>query len=749
MRTQLQLALIAASLVAAGFGPEAVKAARAAGTGAHPNTTAALAAPSSPLQPSRMTFQQVASGLSLPLFVTNAGDGSNRIFIVEQGGQIRILKNGSLTPAPFLNIAGLVSNFTGANGEQGLLCLVFDPHFSSNGIFYMTYTTTNPDPVFLYTTTLARYHISATNPDVADPASGTVLLSIPKKYTNHNGGMLAFGPDGYLYMSMGDGGSGGDPDGNGQNLDTMLGKLLRLDVDTPPPPGQKYVIPPTNPFYGSTDPGVKKEIWAYGLRNPWRFSFDRLTGDLYIGDVGQSSWEEIDFQPAGSAGGQNYGWNIMEGLHCYNDPTESCDKSGKVLPVIEYDHLDGRCAVTGGYVYRGSQYSLMTGQYIYGDVCNGQIYDLYDDPSLGWTPTLITQPPYLISSFGQDEQGELYVTDLLGGGVYHIQYAGDDVDLPLQIPSQPPYATTLDTRSATTAPDDPAASACGLPAGLASVWFSYTPAKSGPVYFDTLGSNYDTYLAVWTGTRGALTPVACNNDDAVSGTAQSALGFEGTAGTRYLIEVAQNSAAPSPVGGLLQLHVTSFQDVRGNQLFWRYIEGLFGSSITTGCGADPRLFCPGNGVTRAETAVLVLRAIHGPGYTPPNVTGIFADMPVAGKEWMEPWVDEFYNEGLTTGCGTSPLIFCPEANVTREAMAVFLLRAIHGGAYAPPVTHGIFADMPVPGLEWMEPWVDEFYNEGITTGCGMSPLVYCPANNVTRAEMAVFIDRAFGISPIP
>ncbi len=373
--------------------------------------------------PPTLKFIPVVGGLNSPVFVTNAGDGSNRLFIVQQTGQIRIFKNGSLLSTPFLNILGLVSNFTGINGEQGLLSLAFDPNYSTNGFFYITYTTNNSDPTFLYTTTLARYQVSSTNPDQADPSSGAVLLSIPKKYTNHNGGMLAFGPNGYLYMSMGDGGSGGDPDNNAQNLHTLLGKILRLDVESSPPAGQTYVIPPTNPFYGSTDSKVKKEIWAYGLRNPWRFSFDRSSGDLYIGDVGQNTEEEVDFQAASNSGGQNYGWHILEGNLCYDPSTGCVAPSGYVPPVATYDHGTNEsygCAVIGGYVYRGSTYPALQGVYFYGDLCTGKIFGLVRNSNNTWSHSLITSTGFTISSFGQDEQGELYVVDYGNGVVYQI-----------------------------------------------------------------------------------------------------------------------------------------------------------------------------------------------------------------------------------------------------------------------------------------------------------------------------------------
>jgi glucose/arabinose dehydrogenase len=390
---------------------------------ATPGTAAGAPIVSAATIPSALAFTPVATGLTAPVFVTNAGDGSNRLFIVQQTGQIRIFKNGSLLSTPFLNILGSAPNFTGMNGEQGLLGLAFDPNYLSNGFFYITYTTTNTDTTFVYTTTLARYHVSGGNPDLADASSGEPLLSAPKKYWNHNGGMVAFGPDGYLYMTVGDGGSGGDPDNNAQNIHSLLGKLLRLDVETTPPTGKKYVIPPTNPYYGDADATVKQEIWAYGLRNPWRFSFDRTTGDLYIGDVGQATEEEVDFQAGGSAGGQNYGWRVREGNLCY-DPAVGCsDPTGYVGPVATYDHgASGSygCAVTGGYVYRGSDSVTLQGVYFYGDYCSGKVLGLIRNPDNSWSFGLIVSTPYSISSFGQDEQGELYLADYSGGTIYRI-----------------------------------------------------------------------------------------------------------------------------------------------------------------------------------------------------------------------------------------------------------------------------------------------------------------------------------------
>ncbi|HUH99137.1 MAG TPA: PQQ-dependent sugar dehydrogenase [Anaerolineales bacterium] len=381
--------------------------------------------------PFSLDFTTVASGLNKPVFVTNAGDGSQRLFIVQQSGEILVMDHDASSPnsTAFLDISslsGFISSDNGGDTEQGLLGLAFDPGYSSNGYFYITYTTDTggiPCPYVPtsgqtcnYTTTLARYHATPAS-DVADSASGFVLLAVPKIYSNHNGGMIAFGPDGYLYMSVGDGGSGGDPDGNGQSLDTLSAKILRLDVDGPPDLGKNYAVPPTNPFYGSSDPNVQQEIWAYGLRNPWRFSFDKSRGDLYIGDVGQDRQEEVDFQSHASTGGQNYGWHILEGNLCYRPSTGCAAPPNYVAPVTTYNHGTNDsygCALTGGYVYRGTQSVLMQGYYFYGDYCSGKVLGLIKNARNTWTSYLVASTSYQISSFGQDEGGELYLTDLNG-----------------------------------------------------------------------------------------------------------------------------------------------------------------------------------------------------------------------------------------------------------------------------------------------------------------------------------------------
>jgi glucose/arabinose dehydrogenase len=357
--------------------------------------------------PKNVKFETVATGLQNPLLVTHAGDASNRLFIVQRGGQILIHQNGALNATPFLDVSALLAS---DGGEQGLLGLAFDPNYESNGTFYIVYTALS------YAVTLARYTVSA-NPEVAN-ATGEILLSIPKTRTNHNGGMIAFGPDGYLYMSVGDGGGGGDPDNNAQDRTALLGKILRLDVSG----AGAYSIPSTNPYYNNPNPAIKQEIWAYGLRNPWRFSFDRSTGDLIIGDVGQNAQEEIDFQLAGAAGGQNYGWRILEGNLCYL-PAVCTPPANYVPPVMVYNHGtndSNGCSVTGGYVYRGSNFPALVGVYLYADFCLGKIWGLTRNASNEWVTTLAADTDFMISSFGEDEQGELYFFDYTTGSLLHI-----------------------------------------------------------------------------------------------------------------------------------------------------------------------------------------------------------------------------------------------------------------------------------------------------------------------------------------
>jgi glucose/arabinose dehydrogenase len=332
---------------------------------------------------------EVASGLDQPLFVT-APPGDPRVFVVEQPGRVRIIQNGQLLATPFLDVSSIITS----GGERGLLSIAFHPHYSANGFFYVDYTDRNGD------TRVVRYHVSA-DPNRADPASAQVVLGQAQPYANHNGGLLVFGPDGKLYVGLGDGGSGGDPQGNGQNLATLLGKILRIDVDA----GQPYAIPADNPFAGQA--GKRGEIWIYGVRNPWRFSFDSQAGLFYVADVGQNAWEEVDVVPA-NRGGLNFGWNLMEGTHCYS--ASSCSSTGLTLPVLEYGHDDG-CSITGGYVYRGSAIPAVRGHYFYSDYCNGWIRSFRWDGTQAadrrqWDVGSLGN----VTSFGEDASHELYVT---------------------------------------------------------------------------------------------------------------------------------------------------------------------------------------------------------------------------------------------------------------------------------------------------------------------------------------------------
>ncbi len=349
----------------------------------------------------QVTWEPVVSGLNTPVFVTHAGDGSGRLFIIEKPGWLRIFQDGALQAEAFLDITDRVGS---RGNEQGLLGLAFHPNYAENGYIYVNYTDLNGDTV------VARFTRSSGDPNRADPASESRLLFISQPFPNHNGGMLAFGPDGYLYIGTGDGGSAGDPQGNGQSLDSLLGKILRINVDSTEP----YTTPADNSFSAQAQP----EIWAYGLRNPWRFSFDRLTGDLYIGDVGQNQWEEINHLPAGSPAGANFGWSYFEASHPYQDPGLGSDFQ-QVSPVAEYDHSQG-CSVTGGYVYRGSRLPDWQGVYLFGDYCSGIVWGLLRDASGNWQKKNLFENTGNISSFGEDEAGELYLVDI-NGTVYRLE----------------------------------------------------------------------------------------------------------------------------------------------------------------------------------------------------------------------------------------------------------------------------------------------------------------------------------------
>jgi glucose/arabinose dehydrogenase len=362
-----------------------------------PPAPAPPAAPPPPSGPLVLTLTPVLSGLNSPVDLQNAADGSGRLFVVEQQGQIRIVSNNSLVPTPFLDITSLVD----FGGEKGLLGLAFHPAYSQNRRFFVNYDRVVSGQM---QTVIAEFQTSASNPNQADPNSQRILFTVNQPFPNHKGGQLAFGPDGFLYIGLGDGGSAGDPLGNAQNRQVLLGKMLRIDVDHTSP-GLQYAIPSDNPFLNGVDRG---EVWAYGLRNPWRFSFDVPSGRLFVADVGQDKFEEIDILQKGG----NFGWNIMEGLHCFK-PSSGCNMTGLILPITEYDHSQGD-AVIGGYVYRGPAIPRLSGTYLFSDFESGTIWGLTENSTGQWTRSQLIAGGRNISSFGRDEAGELYVLDYSG-----------------------------------------------------------------------------------------------------------------------------------------------------------------------------------------------------------------------------------------------------------------------------------------------------------------------------------------------
>jgi glucose/arabinose dehydrogenase len=362
-----------------------------------------------------------AAGFTDPVGVESAGGADDRLFVIEQAGLIRIVRpNGAVDAAPFLDITGRVRS---GDGEDGLLGLAFHPDYATTGYFYVNYTVLVGAQL---ETRISRFSVTA-DPDVADPASEEILFTVDQPFPNHNAGDLHFGPDGYLYIPLGDGGSGGDPGNRAQNATLLLGKVTRIDVDSLSGTAADcvgngtgdYTIPPTNPM--ADGPGhTCDEIWAVGLRNPWRSSFDRATGGFYLADVGQSDWEEVDVQPAGDPGGENYGWHCYEGNHVY---TACPPISHYASPVSEYSHAAGGCTVIGGYVYRGALYPAMAGRYLFTDYCTGTFRDLASDGAGGWTTTVHNElpPTFGYVAFGEDAAAELYVVNIGSGHLYRVE----------------------------------------------------------------------------------------------------------------------------------------------------------------------------------------------------------------------------------------------------------------------------------------------------------------------------------------
>ena len=572
---------------------------------------AASVAAGQPVSHQLTLIPTVPSGLTQPVGVVNAGDSSNRLFIVEQPGKIRVWENGSLLAAPFIDFGsspgglGLISGCTATScgGERGLLGLAFHPDYAVNGFFYVYYTRSDGDLV------VSRYTVSA-DPNVADDSSAFPLLRIEhSSQGNHNGGNLVFGPlDGYLYLGTGDGGGGGDAPENAQNLDVLLGKMLRIDVDGddfPADPERNYRIPLLNPFSGAA-PGAD-EIWAWGLRNPWRWSFDRETHDLYIGDVGQGAWEEIDFQPFDSEGGVNYGWDCREGAHPA-DPAastpdeEDCDSPPFEEPILEYDHGLG-CSVTGGFVYRGGPSAAIYGHYFFGDFCTGRIWRGVPAGGGAWTREELFDTTFNISSWGEDEDAKLYFTDRGAGAVYRLApYSFADV-----LPSVP-------------------------------AWES-----AEAVYLDgvSLGCGSDAFCP----------------DLPVQRQQIAALLLRASDGASYLPPACPSNAYP---------------DVPQASTYCRWVRQLKTRQVTAGCGGGN--FCPTDPVTRGQAARLLLKAFEYPdtAYAPPacGPSDPYSDVPASDP--LCPWIVEAVARGILSTCETST--FCPANPVKREQLAGMLVR---------------------------------------------------------------------------
>lgn len=374
------------------------------------NTTPELSKPTP--QDLTLSLELVATGLRKPLFLTHAGDGSERLFLLEQQGRIYIHKEGQLIPEPFLDIRDRVND---QGNEQGLLGLAFAPDYVKSLQFYVNYTAAAGQ------TRISRFTASSLNPDIAWPDSEEVILEVAQPRSNHNGGMIAFGPDNMLWIGMGDGGGGYDQFRTGQNPQSLLAKMVRIDV-LDPGPGE-YAVPADNPWVSESWQGedMLPEVWAVGLRNPWRFSFDRDTGDLWIADVGQDRFEEIHFVPAPLTGGLNFGWPIREGKNCLYGA--DCQSEGLLEPVIEFSQETGVCSITGGYVYRGRRYPAAVGGYVAGDYCSGEIWMTFvpEDGSSNWSAIRLLDTAHNISSFGEDEKGELYLV-AQEGQIYRMHF---------------------------------------------------------------------------------------------------------------------------------------------------------------------------------------------------------------------------------------------------------------------------------------------------------------------------------------
>jgi len=540
----------------------------------------------------------LAESLAEPLGIAHAGDGSGRLFIAEHRGKIKVFDGFQVLATPFLDTSPLIGCPSNC-GDRGLLGLAFHPRYKTNGALFVAYTRGDGDIV------IARFQVSA-DPNVANPDPAAILLTIEhSEYQSHDGGQLAFGPDGYLYISTGDGGGNGDPLESGQSLDTLLGKILRIDVDGGPP----YAIPPGNPFAGAQ--AGRDEIWDYGLRNPWRFSFDRQTGDLYIADVGQNLWEEIDFELAGGPGGVNYGWDCREGAHDYDDPNGDGNAGcpvASVDPVLEYGHDTG-CSVTGGYVYRGGVRGFLAGRYLYGDFCTGEIWHAAQGTGGVWTPEKLSVPAsWGLTSFGEGENGRIYAT-YLGGTLHWLSpYTFEDVP-----PTHWawPYVEAMLASGLTLGCDTTPRYCPDSAATRADVAVFLVRATHGAGFVPPPPSG--VFADVPTGHRAAAYIEQLYHDGITNGCATSPLRYcPDAALTRadvapFLVRVRHGAGYIPPAVGS-----PSFADVPAG--FWAapWIEQLYQDGGTNGCAASPLRYCLSNSVTRAEAAGFIAKTFNLP-----------------------------------------------------------------------------------------------------------------------------------------
>ena len=623
-----------------------------------------------PATPASLQLENVLTSLSSPVFVTNAHDGSNRLFIVQQGGTIRVLQPGATTTTQFLDITSRVLS----GGERGLLGLAFHPYYKFTGRFFVYYTRQTDGAI-----QIAEYHVSAADPNVADTTE-RIIITIPHPVnSNHNGGTVVFGPDGYLYAGTGDGGSANDPPNNAQNIDALLGKILRLDIDHTNG-AIPYAVPPDNPFVGVAG---ADEIYMVGMRNPYRFSFDRGgSHQMFVADVGQGQWEEID---VGQLGG-NFGWRIWEGNHCTGNDPGLCNPTGFVFPISEYQHLSGRCSITGGYVYRGTRGVVAQGDYVYGDYCTGEIFKLHG----GVQSVLVDLPTNnVLSGFGEDEAGELYIVRLNGS-------------LDRLAESITPCLIAL----------NPTAQSFPANGGSGSFVVDAPPSCSW-----TVTNNDPGFITVTSATSGM------------------GYGF-------VTYTVAANAATTSRTGSLsvsgTQFAISqgaAFVDVPTVHPFYKEIGKLSARGITVGDGAGH--FMPDQLVAREQMAAFIIRALGD--FNPPTPTSQrFLDVPPENPFYA--FIDEMAVRQITLGCNQAGPLYCPSDPVTRDQMAAFVIRALMElNPPTPPSQR--FTDVS-PSNPFYN-FIDRLWIRGITLGCGTT--TFCPSDTVTRGQMAAFLVRAFNL----